>query len=225
MVDLLILVAFSLFSGVFSLGEKELLSFKRMPTTPAPTRFFHTSKNVSTILEMKHNKHLQKGLTINTINYIVTVTLGSRNLTVIVDTGSDLSLVQCQLWRLCYTQPEHLFNPLVSPSYILVQCESQPCHTLSSNTGNSGLCESNVPKCNYAVIYGGGSYTRGELGRDRLTLGNTPVDNFVFRCGRNNRGLFGAASGLMGLGRSDLSLISQTSNVFGGVFSYLFARF
>ncbi|KAG6410674.1 hypothetical protein SASPL_128739 [Salvia splendens] len=255
MVLLLILVAFSCFNGVFSLGQKELLSLKRLTTTPAPARFSHIPKDGATILEMKHIKHIQKGLTLDvvrvgsiqsriknvvsgrvessqarvpissgiqlqTLNYIVIVTLGIRNLTMIVDTGSDLSWVQCQPCRLCYTQPEPLFNPLVSPSYRSVQCNSQPCHTLQSNTGNSGLCGNNAPKCNYAVTYGDGSYTRGELGRDRLTLGMTPVENFVFGCGRNNRGLFGAASGLLGLGRNDLSLISQTSDVFGGVFSY-----
>ncbi|KAI7990227.1 DUF21 domain-containing protein [Camellia lanceoleosa] len=49
----------------------------------------------------------------------------------------------------------------------------------------------------------------GELTHDETTI-----------LGRNNRGLFGGASGLMGLGRSDLSLVSQTSGLFGGVFSY-----
>ena len=34
---------------------------------------------------------------------------------------------------------------------------------------------------------------------------NQLVSNFVFDCGRNNKSLFGGASGFMGLGRSDLS--------------------
>lgn len=164
---------------------------------------------------------ITSGIKIQTLNYIVTVALGVRNLTVIVDTGSDLSWVQCQPCRLCYTQPEPLFNPSMSPSYASVQCSSEPCQTLQSTTGNYGACGSNaVSKCDYSVTYGDGSYTRGELGRDRLLLGTTPVEGFVFGCGRNNKGLFGGASGLMGLGRSELSLISQTSHVFAGVFSY-----
>ncbi|KAL8497294.1 hypothetical protein ACS0TY_020834 [Phlomoides rotata] len=163
---------------------------------------------------------LISGLKLQTLNYIVTVTLGGRNLTVIVDTGSDLSWVQCQPCRFCYTQPDPLFNPSLSHSYQSVQCSSKPCQTLQYSTGNSGLCGKNPPLCNYAVTYGDGSYTRGELGKDRLVLGGIAVESFVFGCGRNNKGLFGAASGLMGLGRSDLSLISQTSDVFEGVFSY-----
>lgn len=163
---------------------------------------------------------ITSGVKLQTLNYIVMVALGSRNITVIVDTGSDLTWVQCQPCKTCYTQPEPLFNPGLSPSYQSVQCNSRACQSLQYATGNSGLCGNNPPTCNYLVTYGDGSYTRGELGQDNLLLGTTPIENFVFGCGRNNKGLFGAASGLMGLGRSDLSLISQTSHLFGGVFSY-----
>ncbi|WMV21989.1 hypothetical protein MTR67_015374 [Solanum verrucosum] len=163
---------------------------------------------------------INSGVTMQTLNYIVTVTLGGRNMTVIVDTGSDLTWVQCQPCRLCYNQPEPLFNPSISPSFQTVACNSSACLSLESATGYSGLCGTNSQTCGYLVSYGDGSYTKGDLGQDHLVLGRTSVDNFVFGCGRNNRGLFGLASGLMGLGRSDLSLISQTSGVFGGVFSY-----
>lgn len=167
---------------------------------------------------------INSGIKLQTLNYIVTITLGNRNLTVIVDTGSDLTWIQCQPCRLCYSQPEPLFNPYTSPSYQSVLCSSKPCQTLQYATGNSGLCgnnNKNANVCDYAVTYGDGSYTRGELASDHLLLGSsTPVENFVFGCGRDNKGLFGAASGLIGLGRSDLSLISQTSDVFEGVFSY-----
>lgn len=163
---------------------------------------------------------ITSGVKLHSLNYIVTVTLGGRNVTVIVDTGSDLSWVQCQPCRLCYNQPEPLFNPSVSPTYHKVVCNSSACQALQSETGNLGLCGNDIKECNYVVSYGDGSYTRGELGQDHLVLGSISVENFVFGCGRNNKGLFGLASGLMGLGRSDLSLISQTFETFGGVFSY-----
>ncbi|KAJ9178901.1 hypothetical protein P3X46_010747 [Hevea brasiliensis] len=163
---------------------------------------------------------LVSGVRLQTLNYIVTVELGGRNMTVIVDTGSDLTWVQCQPCRLCYNQQDPLFNPSVSPSYETVLCNSSICQSLQFATGNSGVCGSNPPTCNYVVNYGDGSYTRGELGTEHLNLGTTPEDNFIFGCGRNNRGLFGGASGLMGFGRSDLSLISQSSAIFGGIFSY-----
>ncbi|XP_065865288.1 aspartyl protease family protein At5g10770 isoform X2 [Euphorbia lathyris] len=163
---------------------------------------------------------LVSGIRLETLNYIVTVELGGRNLTVIVDTGSDLTWVQCQPCKLCYNQKDPIFNPSISPSYQTILCNSTTCQSLQYATGNSGICGTNPPTCNYAVNYGDGSYTRGELGKEKLNFGANPVGNFIFGCGRNNRGLFGGASGLVGLGKSELSLVSQTSAIFGGVFSY-----
>lgn len=163
---------------------------------------------------------LISGVKLEILNYVVTVELGGQNMTMIVDTGSDLTWVQCQPCKLCYNQREPLFEPSVSPSYQSVLCNSSSCNSLQFATGNSGVCGTNPPNCNYDVSYGDGSYTRGELGCDHLLLGTAPVSNFVFGCGRNNKGLFGGVSGLMGLGRNDLSLVSQTSNIFRGYFSY-----
>lgn len=163
---------------------------------------------------------LASGLKLGILNYIVSVELGVRNMTVIMDTGSDLTWVQCQPCKLCYNQHEPLFNPGTSLSYQSVLCNSTTCQSLQFATGNSGVCGSNQTTCNYVVNYGDGSYTSGELAREHLNLGTTPVNNFLFGCGRNNKGLYGGTSGLMGLGRSDLSVISQTSALFGGVFSY-----
>ncbi|KAG2729515.1 hypothetical protein I3843_01G248800 [Carya illinoinensis] len=164
---------------------------------------------------------LTSGIELETLNYIVTIGLGGRNMTVIVDTGSDLTWVQCQPCNSCYNQKEPLFNPSASSSYQSILCNSPACRSIQSASWNSPLCGSNQPSsCNYVVNYGDGSYTKGELARDHLNLGATPVNDFLFGCGRNNKGLFGGASGLMGLGRSDVSVISQSSALFGGVFSY-----
>lgn len=164
---------------------------------------------------------ITSGIKLQTLNYIVSVGLGGRKMSVIVDTGSDLTWVQCQPCRLCYTQQDPMFNPSLSPSYKSVSCNSSTCQSLLFEAGNSGICSGIAPQmCNYVVGYGDGSYTRGELGLEMLNLGTTSISNFIFGCGRNNKGLFGGASGLLGLGRSSLSLISQTSATFGGVFSY-----
>lgn len=45
-------------------------------------------------------------------------------------------------------------------------------------------------------------------------------DNFFFGCGQNNRGLFGGAAGLLGLGRDKLSVVQQTASKYGKYFSY-----
>ncbi|XP_076893433.1 aspartyl protease family protein At5g10770-like [Bidens hawaiensis] len=163
---------------------------------------------------------LVSGAKLQTLNYIVTVTLGGRNVTLIVDTGSDLTWVQCEPCSSCYNQQEPLFNPSQSPAYKPVLCKSTTCQDLASATGSSGVCGFNSTTCNYYVTYGDGSYTRGDLANDNLVLGTTLVKDFVFGCGRDNDGLFGGVSGLMGLGRSGFSVVSQTYDVFEGVFSY-----
>ncbi|XP_010268523.1 PREDICTED: aspartyl protease family protein At5g10770-like [Nelumbo nucifera] len=163
---------------------------------------------------------LTSGIKLQTLNYIVTVELGSKNMTVIVDTGSDLTWIQCDPCKSCYSQQDPIFKPAISPSYRSVLCNTSTCQSLKLATGNSGVCGFDQMTCNYVVSYGDGSYTRGELGRERLDLGGVVVEDFVFGCGRNNKGLFGGASGLMGLGRTELSLVSQTRSKFGGVFSY-----
>jgi hypothetical protein len=183
------------------------------------SRFKNTaSAGTRDVSEAKNQMPLTSGIKFQILNYIVTVGLGGRNMTVIVDTGSDLTWVQCQPCKLCYSQQEPLFNPSISPSYQSVFCNSSTCQSLQFASGNPGFC--NQKTCNYVVNYGDGSYTRGELARDHLNLGTTPVNNFIFGCGRNNKGLFGGASGLMGLGRSAMSVISQSSALLGGVFSY-----
>ncbi|XP_028792058.1 aspartyl protease family protein At5g10770 [Neltuma alba] len=163
---------------------------------------------------------LTSGIVLQTLNYIVTMGLGSQNMTVIVDTGSDLTWVQCEPCKACYDQQGPLFKPSTSPSYQSVLCDSTTCQSLLSATGNSETCENNASPCSYIVNYGDGSYSNGELGMENLSFGGIPINNFVFGCGKNNKGLFGGTSGLMGLGRSKLSVISQTDSIFGGVFSY-----
>ncbi|KAG2325981.1 hypothetical protein Bca52824_008709 [Brassica carinata] len=167
---------------------------------------------------------LTSGVKLETLNYIVTVELGGKNMTLIVDTGSDLTWVQCQPCKSCYNQQGPLYDPSVSSSYKTVFCNSSTCENLVAATSNPGRCggSNGLEKttCDYVVSYGDGSYTRGDLGSESIQLGDTKVENFVFGCGRSNKGLFGGASGLMGLGRSSVSLITQTMKTFNGVFSY-----
>ncbi|KAJ8634749.1 hypothetical protein MRB53_009016 [Persea americana] len=163
---------------------------------------------------------LTSGKQLQILNYVVAVELGGKKMTVIVDTGSELTWVQCEPCKSCYTQEDPLFNPATSPSYRPILCNSSTCGTLEFATGNSGVCGTDGSACNYIVSYGDGSHTSGELGSDSLNFGGTVVKNFIFGCGQSNQGLFGGAAGLIGLGRSQLSLVAQTSWQFGGVFSY-----
>ncbi|XP_062194971.1 aspartyl protease family protein At5g10770-like isoform X2 [Phragmites australis] len=172
---------------------------------------------------------LTSGIRFQTLNYVTTISLGgssgaASNLTVIVDTGSDLTWVQCKPCSACYAQRDPLFDPAGSATYAAVPCNASACAaSLKAATGTPGSCASsggNSEKCYYALAYGDGSFSRGVLATDTIGLGGASLHGFVFGCGLSNRGLFGGTAGLMGLGRTELSLVSQTASRYGGVFSY-----
>ncbi|KAL8106987.1 aspartyl protease family protein At5g10770-like [Apium graveolens] len=164
----------------------------------------------------------KSGSSLNAGNYIVTVGLGSpkKDLSLIFDTGSDLTWTQCEpCARSCYDQADPIFNPLQSTTYSNVSCSAPQCNQLKSATGNSPSCNGNT--CIYGVQYGDQSFTVGFFVKDKLTLSPTDVvPDFYFGCGQNNQGLFGQTAGLIGLARDKLSIVSQTSQKYGNVFSY-----
>ncbi|KAJ9702795.1 hypothetical protein PVL29_004503 [Vitis rotundifolia] len=162
----------------------------------------------------------KSGITIGTSNYVVTVGLGTpkRDLTLVFDTGSDLTWTQCQPCT-CYKQQEPIFNPSMSTSYTSISCTSSTCPELQSANNHPPACSAS--SCVYSLLYGDKSYSVGVFAQDKLALTSTDVfNNFLFGCGQNNSGLFGSTAGLLGLGRSTLSIVSQTAQNYGKVFSY-----
>ncbi|XP_047981921.1 aspartyl protease family protein At5g10770-like [Salvia hispanica] len=172
--------------------------------------------------DKKTNLPVQSGRSLGSGNYIVTVGLGTpkRTLSLMFDTGSDLTWTQCQpCARSCYKQQEPIFNPLTSSSYKNVSCNSAECSQLSSATGNSPGCSTKT--CVYGIQYGDQSFSVGFFSRDKLTISAADVfPSILFGCGQNNQGLFGNTAGLLGLGRNALSIVSQTAPKYGKYFSY-----
>ncbi|CAL5441555.1 unnamed protein product [Camellia sinensis] len=167
---------------------------------------------------------VNSGASIGTGNFIVTVGLGTpkKDLTLLFDTGSDLTWTQCQPCLVsCYRQQEPIFNPNESTTYKNISCNSAECTQLTSHAGGVIKRCSNSSTCIYGIGYVDQSYSIGFFSKDTLTL--TPTDvlpNFRFGCGQSNRGLFGGAAGLLGLARNQLSVVSQTSSMYQKYFSY-----
>uniref|UniRef100_A0A0D9XEZ1 Peptidase A1 domain-containing protein n=1 Tax=Leersia perrieri TaxID=77586 RepID=A0A0D9XEZ1_9ORYZ len=189
---------------------------KTSTTSPDPTP---TSKQAAASLPA------HTGISLGTLNYVVTVGLGtpSRPYTVVFDTGSDLSWVQCSPCRAaggCYEQQDPLFDPSQSSTYAAVACSEADCDLLDADTGSCST--DGDSRCRYKVLYGDDSNTYGDLARDTLTLsGNDKLYGFVFGCGEENSGLFGHADGLLGLGRESVSLPSQGAAIgYGPGFTY-----
>ncbi|CAH1443786.1 unnamed protein product [Lactuca virosa] len=187
--------------------------------------FSHDQSRVDSILNTvrkdiqgsKTTLPAKSGRSIGTLNYIVTIGLGTpkNDFLLSFDTGSDLTWTQCQPCAgSCYSQQDPIFVPSSSSTYSNISCSSSECAQL-----DSARCSSST--CVYRVGYGDGSFTIGFFAKDKLTLSSEDViDDFFFGCGQDNEGLFEGIAGLLGLGRDKFSIVLQSANKYGKVFSY-----
>ncbi|KAK7282228.1 hypothetical protein RIF29_10849 [Crotalaria pallida] len=136
--------------------------------------------------------------------YLMELSIGTPPLKypAVLDTGSDLIWTQCKPCTQCYNQPTPIFDPAKSSTFSKLSCSSNLCNALPSSNCNDG--------CQYMYSYGDYSVTQGVLASETFTLGDSKVHNIGFGCGDDNEGNgFQQASGLVGLGRGPLSLVSQ----------------
>lgn len=147
--------------------------------------------------------------------YFVRIGVGSpaRSQYVVIDSGSDIVWVQCQPCSQCYHQSDPVFDPADSNSFSGVSCTSSVCERVENSGCHAG-------RCKYEVSYGDGSYTKGTLALETLTIGHTTVQNVAIGCGHMNRGMFVGAAGLLGLGWGSMSLVGQLGGQTGQAFSY-----
>lgn len=127
----------------------------------------------------------------------------AKSFSMVLDTGSDITWLQCDPCSKCYDQTDPRFDPKTSSTYKSLSCDSQQCSALEKPS-----CKIN--QCQYQVGYGDGSFTSGDFATETLSFGKSEnVKNIAIGCGRNNQGLFTGAAGLLGLGGGSLSFPSQ----------------
>jgi hypothetical protein len=141
--------------------------------------------------------------------YLMTLAIGTPPLSypAIADTGSDLVWTQCApCGDQCFKQPSPLYNPASSTTFAVLPCNS----SLSLS-----MCAAPPPgcACPYNYTYGTG-WTAGVQGTETLTFGSAPADqtrvpDIAFGCSNASSDDFQGSSGLVGLGRGSLSLVSQ----------------
>ncbi|KAL5826042.1 hypothetical protein ACOSQ3_017881 [Xanthoceras sorbifolium] len=131
--------------------------------------------------------------------YFVRIGVGSPPISqyMVIDSGSDIVWVQCQPCIHCYKQSDPILDPIASTSFVIVSCSSAVCNRLNN-----------------------GSYMKGNLVLETLTIGRTLIRNMAIGCGHRNKGNFAAAAGLLGLGGGSLSFVGQLGGQIGGAFSY-----
>ncbi|KAL3818484.1 hypothetical protein ACJIZ3_004389 [Penstemon smallii] len=123
----------------------------------------------------------------------------------VIDTGSDITWLQCNPCADCYHQSDPIFDPSGSSTYKPLSCSSDRCAALQISA-----C-SQAGTCLYQVSYGDGSSTSGDFATETVTFGGgtRSVPDIALGCGHDNEGLFVGAAGLLGLGGGALSLPSQ----------------
>eukprot|EP00250_Pteridium_aquilinum_P021512 c25149_g2_i1 orf=242-1672(+) len=166
---------------------------------------------------------LYSGQTIGSANYIITIGLGTpaQELSVVIDTGSDLAWTQCAPCIACYNQTHPLFNPSASSSYQQVTCASPECSQLGSLSTSTCSSANATTNCKYRIDYLDGSFTNGDFALDTLTVGSDVASTtYPFGCGHQNQGLFTGLDGLLGFSRDPLAFSMQTKAIFGQIFAY-----
>ncbi|KAK0572854.1 hypothetical protein LWI29_038176 [Acer saccharum] len=141
---------------------------------------------------------------------------------VVLDTGSDITWIQCKPCSRCFKQPGPIFDPSKSSTIRTIPCKSSECNQLSVDSRG---CVSN--KCFYDISYGDGSFSNGYFVEDKLTFptdnrkSKFVINNYLFGCGQNNSDVSPEGSiGLMGLGRSPTSFVDQAASKLKKYFSY-----
>ncbi|KAG0525999.1 hypothetical protein BDA96_06G107000 [Sorghum bicolor] len=125
-----------------------------------------------------------------------------------IDTASDLVWLQCQPCVSCYRQLDPIFNPRLSSSYAVVPCSSDTCAQLDGHRCD----EDDDQACRYNYKYSGNAVTNGTLAIDKLAVGGNVFHAVVLGCSDSSvGGPPPQASGLVGLARGPLSLLSQLS--------------
>ncbi|CAO2149816.1 unnamed protein product [Urochloa humidicola] len=165
------------------------------------------------------NEPLWSGSTMEDADYyMVPIGLGTpmKQYTVVLDTGSDMTWVQCLpcKYHYCFKQKEPLFSPANSSTYTNISCSSPSCPFRNSNS-----C-SRDQYCAFHVDYVDESYSDGTYANETLALGKDTIRDFGFGCSHNILGQFGLSAGVLGLGRGKTSLMVQAHSKYGGVFSY-----
>ncbi|XP_072957898.1 aspartic proteinase nepenthesin-1-like [Typha angustifolia] len=147
-------------------------------------------------------------------SYIMDFAIGTPGQvsSVLVATGSDLIWTQCQPCSRCFPQSTPIYDPAKSSTFKKLPCDGALCQALPDPSCN--------PDCSYSYSYLTGSSTRGVLASETFTLGSTDpvsIPDIGFGCSTLNIGPQDSSSGILGLGRGPLSLVSQLDV---GKFSY-----
>ncbi|KAI9185237.1 hypothetical protein LWI28_005534 [Acer negundo] len=150
--------------------------------------------------------------------YLVKIGIGTlgTGYWLILDTGSDLTWIQCKPCVSCYDQVDPIFDPKYSSSFRNLSCTKEiSCHPY--------ICKDR--QCLYGISYEDGSESVGYIAREFFIF-TAPSPPFSFRmkfgCSSEAIGNFkGKISGVLGMNMEPISFMGQLGKYyFSNKFSY-----
>ncbi|CAI9762011.1 unnamed protein product [Fraxinus pennsylvanica] len=144
------------------------------------------------------------------VTLTVSLAVGSppQNVTMVLDTGSELSWLLCNTTRV--NRP--VFDPTRSSSYSPVTCSSPTCTTRTQDFSIPASCDSKN-LCHAILSYADASSSEGNLALDTFNIGGSIFSDTIFGCMdsgfSSNTDEDSKTTGLMGMNRGSLSFVSQ----------------
>ncbi|KAK4766894.1 hypothetical protein SAY86_014645 [Trapa natans] len=155
-------------------------------------------------LAFRHNVSLTVSLTVGT---------PPQNVTMVIDTGSELSWLRCNKTARNQNQSYPTsFDPTQSQSYSPISCNSITCTAQTRDFQIPASCDSNQ-LCHAVLSYADASSCEGNLASDMFFTGSEQIGGLVFGCMdsmySSNADEDSRYTGLMGMNRGSLSFVSQ----------------
>ncbi|RYR46338.1 hypothetical protein Ahy_A07g032076 isoform A [Arachis hypogaea] len=152
------------------------------------------------------------------VTLTVTLTVGTppQNVTMVLDTGSELSWLHCNPVN---NDTFNFFNSSLSSSYVPTPCNSSICKTRTQDLPIPVSCDSTTKKlCHVIVSYADSTSNEGTLAADTFSIGATPQPNTLFGCMESgyttNPNEDSKSTGLLGMNQGSLSFVTQLKNEF-----------
>ncbi|KAF2318831.1 hypothetical protein GH714_011046 [Hevea brasiliensis] len=184
-----------------------------------------SSKQESLILPLKTQKHphfpiarrfatassaTNKLLFHHNVSLTVSLTVGSppQNVTMVLDTGSELSWLHCKKAQ----GLNSIFSPFASKTYVKVPCSAPTCRTRTRDLTIPVSCDA-AKLCHVIISYADASSTEGNLAFETFRIGSSSRPATIFGCMdtgfSSNAEEDAKTTGLMGMNRGSLSFINQ----------------
>ncbi|XP_057784073.1 aspartic proteinase PCS1-like [Salvia miltiorrhiza] len=126
----------------------------------------------------------------------------------VVDTGSQLSWIQCHRKAPRKPPPPSSFDPSLSSSFSVLPCTHPICKPRIPDFTLPTTCDQNR-LCHYSYFYADGTLAEGNLVRERFTFSRSPSRStppLILGCAADSAA---DAEGILGMNRGRLSFVSQ----------------